>query len=120
MHELGIAQSVLDAVAVEAARHPGARPVKVVVRVGELAAVDPDALQFSFEVLTSETEFQDLQLEIEICPRRHRCLECETEFDVKDLDFRCPRCGAVRNQCVSGDQLELGYLELEDHESSTA
>ena len=120
MHELGIAQSVLEAVSAEAARHIGARPVKVAMRIGELAAVDPDALRFAFAALTMETELEGLELEIETCPRRHRCLDCLTEFRVKDFDFQCTRCGSTRSQCISGDQLELAFLELEEHEPSTA
>jgi hydrogenase nickel incorporation protein HypA/HybF len=59
-------------------------------------------------------------LEIQICPRRHRCLDCRGEFDIKDFDFRCPQCGSTRNECISGEELELAYLELEEHEPSTA
>ena len=65
MHELGIANSVLDAVRTEVQRHPGAVPIKVAVRIGELAGVNPDALAFSFEVLTSNTEWERLALEVE-------------------------------------------------------
>jgi hydrogenase nickel incorporation protein HypA/HybF len=120
MHELGIAQSVIEAVQVEAARHPGARLSKVAVRVGELAAIDPDALRFSFDALTRETELEGLNLEIEVCPRRHRCLDCSNEFDVKDFVFACPHCSSTRNDCISGEELELAYLELDEHEPSTA
>jgi Zn finger protein HypA/HybF involved in hydrogenase expression len=42
------------------------------------------------------------------------------EFEVSNCDFQCPRCGGLRNQCLSGDQLELVYLELEDDEASCA
>ena len=65
MHELGIANSVLEAVQAEARRHPGALPVKVAVRVGDLAGVNPDALAFSFEALTRQTEWERLALEVE-------------------------------------------------------
>ena len=120
MHELSIAQSVLEAVEAEAVRHQGAKPSKVGLKIGELAAVDPDALQFGFEVLTRDTALEGLQLDIEFCPRRHRCLDCGTEFTVKDFDFRCPGCQSTRNSCISGDQLEIAYLELEEHEPSSA
>ena len=102
------------------ARHAGATPAAVGVRIGELAAVDPNALNFAFEALTRETEFEGLRLEIEIRPRRHRCLDCGKEFTVKDFDFRCPTCQSIRGECVSGDELEMAYLELEEHEPSTA
>jgi hydrogenase nickel incorporation protein HypA/HybF len=120
LHELSIAQSVIEAVQAEAARHPGSKPLRVGVRIGELAAVDPDALQFGFEALTRETQLDGLQLEIQFCPRRHGCLDCGSEFDVKDFDFRCPKCQSTRNECVSGDQLEMAYLDLEEHEPSPA
>jgi hydrogenase nickel incorporation protein HypA/HybF len=119
MHELSIAQSIVEAVQVEAARHPGSKPVKIGLRIGELSAVDPDALQFSIEAITLDTELQGLQVEIQLCPRRHRCLDCGNEFEVKEFDFRCPRCQSMRGECISGDQLETAYLELEEHEPST-
>ena len=64
MHELGIATSSLEAVRVEAERRPGALPVKVAVRIGEMSGVNPDALAFSFRALTSGTEWQRLTLEV--------------------------------------------------------
>ncbi len=120
MHEIGIANSILDAVKVETTRRPGAVPLKVAVRIGELAAVDPDALRFCFEALTRETELESLQLEIELCPRRHLCPGCNFEFSVTEFDSRCPQCGQERTQYLSGDQLELAYLEMEEYEPSTA
>lgn len=114
MHELGIANSVLEAVRAEAQRHPRALPVKVAVRVGELAGVDPEALAFTFHALTSGTEWERLALEIETRPRQHRCPACETTFRVVDYNFACPACSAPRTECVSGDELELAYLEMEE------
>jgi hydrogenase nickel incorporation protein HypA/HybF len=115
MHEIGIANSILDAVRTEVARHPGGKPRKVAVRIGELAAVNGDALRFAFEILTGDTDLDCLELEIEICPRRQRCT-CGIEFNVIAYELQCPQCGEQRTQCISGDQLELAYLEIEEHE----
>jgi len=120
MHELGIAHAVLEAVRTEAARYPGAIPARVGVRIGELAAVDQDALRFCFEAIIRETDLESLQLEIEIRPRRHRCPECGREFVVKDYDFQCPGCGTEQTEFIGGDELELAYLEVEEHEPSAA
>ena len=119
MHEVGIAQCVLNAVQAEAAKHHG-KPVKVGLRIGELSAIDPEALRFSFEALSSETNLRGLGLEIEFCPRRHRCLECGAEFAIKDFIFDCPQCSSNRNDCISGEELQLAYVELEEYEPSTA
>jgi hydrogenase nickel incorporation protein HypA/HybF len=119
MHEMGIANSILDAVKKEAARYPGAQPRKVGVKIGELTAVDPEALRFCFEVLVQETEMDGLELKIEICPRLHQCLSCSVEFPVRDYDFVCPHCGSLNSKCISGDELQLAYLEIDEHEPST-
>jgi hydrogenase nickel incorporation protein HypA/HybF len=120
MHEVGVANSILEATRSEMALHLKARPIRVNVRIGELAAVDPDSLQFCFEALIRDTELAALQLEIELCPRKHRCLACGEIFVVTDYDFRCSRCGEERTEFVSGDQLELASLEMEEYESSAA
>jgi hydrogenase nickel incorporation protein HypA/HybF len=118
VHEMGIANSILEAVQKEAARYRGARATKVGVRVGELAAIDAEALRFCFEVLSRDTDLDGLQLDIEICPRRHRCPDCDCTFIVRDYDCRCPQCSKLATECVSGDELELAYVEVEEDEPS--
>ncbi len=120
MHELGIANSVLEAVRTEMGLHPGTYPCKVGVRIGEMAAVDPESLRFCFEAIISHTDLESLELGIEFCPRRHRCLLCGNEFIVRDYDSRCPQCATLDTTCIGGDELELAYLEVEEYGPSTA
>jgi hydrogenase nickel incorporation protein HypA/HybF len=120
MHELGIASSIIETVAKEMARHPLAHAERVGVRIGTLAAVDPSSLQFCFDALIQETELGGVKLEIEVLPRRHRCGACRNEFEVNDFNFECPRCRSFAPECIGGDELELAFLEVEEHEPSTA
>ncbi len=114
MHELSIAQSILDALETEALNRPGARFRKVGLRIGELAGVDPEALRFGFEVLVKEGRWDPLELEIEWCPRRQQCPQCAETFAVRDLDCACPQCGEKRTTCVAGNELDIAYLEVEE------
>ena len=114
MHELSIAMSVLDSLKGEAQRRPGARFVKVGLRIGELAGIDKDALTFGFEALVKETEWQSLALDIESVPRRQRCSHCNLTFAVKDYEFACPNCGELDTVCAGGDELDIAYVELEE------
>lgn len=114
MHELGIAQLIIERVAGEVRRRPGTRPSAVGVKVGEVSGVDRDALAFGFEMLVKDTEWQRLKLEIEYCPRRHRCGKCGREFAVKDFSTACPNCGNAATALVSGEELDIGYIEVED------
>ena len=119
MHEMGIANSVLEAVRTEMNLHPGTYPCKVGVRIGEMAAIDQDALRFCFEAMIQETDLASLELGIEVCPRRHRCQVCRHEFIVRDYDSCCPQCITFNTTCISGDELELAYLEVEEYGAST-
>ena len=118
MHEMGIANSILEAVRSEVRRYPGSRPVRVGLKIGEMAAIDEESLRFCFEALASGTDLAGLELAIEVCQRRHRCDDCGSEFTVGDYDFRCPACESLASDCISGDELELSYVELEDNEPS--
>jgi len=119
MHEMGIANSVLDAVRTEMSRYPESYPTKVGVRIGEMAAIDPEALRFCFDAMIQETDLSSLELAIEVCPRRHRCLVCGHEFIVRDYDSSCQQCASLVTTCISGDELEFAYLEVEQYGTST-
>ena len=114
MHELGIAASILDCVEKEALRHPGVHISKVGVKVGELSGVDQDALQFGFEVLVKDTPFEPLALAVEYVPRVQRCSKCEYEFRMTEFDPRCPLCADFVTQCVSGEELDIAYMEVDE------
>lgn len=114
MHELGIANSVVEAVRAEALRHPHARPRRVGVRLGEWAGVDADALRFCFEVLVRDSDLGEVSIDIDNVPRRNRCSACLEDFLVIEYETHCPRCGAAATETVTGHELELAFVELED------
>lgn len=83
MHELGIAQAIVD---IAAESSGGARVLRVVVEVGKLAAVLPDALRFSFDVASEGTLVEGAALEIIERPDGElRVKQLEVVEDVCDL-----------------------------------
>jgi hydrogenase nickel incorporation protein HypA/HybF len=114
MHEIGIANAVLEAVKAEAESRPGMRVARVGLRIGELSGVDPEALRFCFGALVKDTPLEPMSLEIEFRPRRHRCPSCGTDFDVTNFEAGCPDCGDPETLLLGGTELELAYLEMEE------
>jgi hydrogenase nickel incorporation protein HypA/HybF len=114
LHELSIAAAILDRVSAEAARHTGARLTKVGVRVGELSGVDPEALSFGFQALTLQSEWERLALEIEYCPRKQCCPNCEHTFTCSNYKTDCPNCGTENTVLVAGEELDIAFIETED------
>ncbi len=67
MHEMGVASSVLEAVAKEMRLHPRERVSRVGLRIGKFVAVDPDSLRFCFEAIVKSSDLAPLELDIEWC-----------------------------------------------------
>ena len=118
MHELAIANSILQAVRTELTRYPGRYATRVGVRIGELTAVDQESLRFCFDAIILETDLDCLKLEIELVPRRQTCLACGCVFPVPDYEFSCPQCASLQTEFSGGDELELAYLEVEEYGAS--
>ncbi len=114
MHELSIADAILDAVRIEAEKRPGAHVTKVGVRIGALSGVEPEALSFGFSALVQGTDLEPLELVIELVPRRQRCPACDFTFEVAEDSLGCPRCASAETLLAGGDELNLAYLEVED------
>jgi Zn finger protein HypA/HybF involved in hydrogenase expression len=53
-------------------------------------------------------------LDIEFLPRQNRCPTCGTVFALQDFQIDCPNCGLAVTEPVSGTELELAYVELEE------
>jgi hydrogenase nickel incorporation protein HypA/HybF len=76
MHELSIATAVVDEVCPLA----GEEVVRsVTLRIGELAAVVPEALEFAFAVAAEGTALADAELRIDTVEGRARCDGCGHE-----------------------------------------
>jgi hydrogenase nickel incorporation protein HypA/HybF len=114
MHEMGIANSVLDAIRAESRRFPNGHIYKVGVRIGELAGIDPSAMSFCFEALVRGTDLEPLALEIEYSPRRYQCRACGQSYAAAREDSACPDCGMTESLFSGGDELELAFLEVEN------
>ena len=120
MHEMSIANSVIQTIRAEARRRAGVRVRRVGLKIGELAGVDPDALRFCFEILAQDTELSGMELEIEFSRRRHRCPTCGRTFIIENYQLQCPQCGEPKTEYLSGDELELAYVEVEDAATAVA
>ncbi len=117
MHELSIAASITEAVTEAAAAHPGARVVAVRLRVGALAAVIEDSLQFCWGVTTEDTPLAGAALVVRVLPVVVHCAACSVDAELAGVQsFRCPRCGALTADLRQGRELEIESIEIEERE----
>lgn len=108
MHELSIANGIVEACA---ERAMGARVVRVIVEVGKLSAVMPDALRFCFDVCARDTPLEGAALEIVETPGRAVCRECGGEIALSSF-FECCACGSASLRVVAGEEMKLREMEI--------
>lgn len=113
VHELSIAQSILDTVNQQAALNSAARVVSIHLRIGELTAIVHDALTFSFEIVAQGTCAQGAVLEIEQVPWQIRCAGCALEFHVQGANLSCPNCQHMGGETITGRELQIVEMNVE-------
>ncbi len=115
MHELSVAGAVLDT----AIRHAGGRRVTLVsLRVGRLRQVVPDSLTFYWEIVARDTPLEDARLELVEVEARLGCTDCDHEWEMLEPAFRCPRCASADVRVLSGEELEVDYIEVQEREGA--
>ncbi len=117
MHELSIAASIVEAVSEAASAYPGARVMEVRLRVGALASVVDDSLQFCWELATEGSPLAGAALVIQKLSVIVHCGSCGTDAQIDGVQsFRCPRCGEPAADLRQGRELEIESIELEEPE----
>src|SRR3974390_1959835 len=112
MHELSIVSSIVDSVTETLAAYPGARVKEVRLRVGVLASVIEDSLQFCFGIATEGTALEGSALGVKILPVVAYFPAGARDVEIESLQsFRCPRCGEPVSDLRQGRELELESLE---------
>ena len=114
MHELAIAQSIVEAVEVKASECNAVRVKGVRLQIGEASGVVTDSLTFCFEMLASlDPILEGAQLFIDTLPHRAYCRHCASEFRIKNFVAQCPACKEWTNEIVSGTEMQVVEMEFE-------
>jgi hydrogenase nickel incorporation protein HypA/HybF len=113
VHELSIAQNLMDIIQQEAARHGVERVWRVGVSVGAFSAVVPQALRFSFDMVKENTVAHQAELVVREVPLTGRCTECGSEAELDAPGQDCPDCGAAGVELTGGRDLTIDYIETE-------
>ena len=111
MHEMAIALQIVEMACDRCHEGPGRRVARVVVAVGKLSAVLPDALRFCFDEATLETPAAGASLDIVETPGRARCRSCGGLVELERPFGRCA-CESTDLEWIAGEELELREVEV--------
>jgi hydrogenase nickel incorporation protein HypA/HybF len=119
MHELSIVMSVVESVTESLSAYPGARVLEVRLRVGALASVVQDSLEFCYGIASEGTPLEGSRLVVNVLPVVVYCPRCAEDVALDGMQsFRCPRCGEPCAEIRQGRELEIESIEIDQDETN--
>ncbi|QOJ19420.1 MAG: hydrogenase maturation nickel metallochaperone HypA [Gammaproteobacteria bacterium] len=113
MHELSLAENILQQIEDAAIAQRFSRAKTVWLEIGELACVEQEALRFFFTVVTEDSIARQAKLEIIGIAGRAVCDDCHRAILIAALHQACPHCGSYAMQITQGDEMRIRELEVE-------
>jgi hydrogenase nickel incorporation protein HypA/HybF len=115
MHEMGIALQVVE-IAIDSipADFKNAQVKAVNLKIGKLAAVAPESLQFCFQIAIQDTPLREARLNIEEIPLRMKCTDCNVEWTAHEPVFVCRKCNGGSIEMLSGRELDITSIEVSE------
>jgi len=116
MHEFSLCQNLLRQVEKVAAEHPQAEVKRIHVQIGPLSHITAQQLIDTFAIVSAGSRVAGAELHTETIPLRVSCPDCGTESDVEAAHMACPTCGGQDTRVVSGDDLIVTHVELQEND----
>lgn len=109
MHELSIADAILDLARRNVPRGATLRSVRIIA--GPMRGVDPQCMELAWQAIGQS----DVALRLSVLPWWMECADCGRRWAQPELAERCA-CGSSQVRPTGGDELQLVSIEVDDDE----
>ena len=113
MHELSLAESILQLIEDAAVEQQFTQVKTVWLEIGALSGVDPHAMEFCFDVVMKNTLAENARLEILETPGTAWCMKCGKNVGISARYDPCPECGRFQLEVTGGAEMRVKELEVE-------
>ncbi len=113
MHELSLAESMLELMTEQAEKDGFSKVTRVCLEVGRLSCVEPEAMLFCFESVMANTLASEAKLEIIPVPGVGKCSRCHALSDMDQLYSPCSYCGDFGLEILQGKRVNIKSLAVQ-------
>lgn len=112
MHELAVAQHLLELAADHAARNAAAQVTDLYLVIGQLSSIVDESLQFYWTLIVEGTPCEGSVLHFRRTRAVMHCQECDEDYPIESEMTACPRCGGFRVTVATGDEFMLESIDV--------
>jgi hydrogenase nickel incorporation protein HypA/HybF len=112
MHEMSLAEGVVQLIEDAVRAQAFSKVTTVWLEIGQLAAVEIEAMRFCFDAVARGSVAEGAQLEIVEAPGSGWCTQCSASVALSDALCACPQCGGYQVQVTGGTQMRVRELEV--------
>jgi len=113
MHEMSLAEGIREIVDEAVRTQRLGRVRTVVVEIGELSSVEPEALAFCFDEVMRGGPAEGARMEVVGVAGSGLCLQCHQTVAMHRLYDACPACGSYQLQPRDGMEMRVKEIEVE-------
>lgn len=107
MHELHLAEDILNKIKERASQEKKSKLTKVVAALGEGRFTHLAELKELLDQIKAGTVAAEAEIELQIVPLQSTCAQCGAPFKADKLSLACPSCGSTDIKIISGQGLEI-------------
>jgi hydrogenase nickel incorporation protein HypA/HybF len=112
MHEMSLAEGVLQLIEDAARQQNFDKVVTVWLEIGQLSGVEVEAMKFCFDAVTRDGVAAGARLEIIALPGTGWCMACAQTVAMSEVFGECPKCGGYQLQVTGGTEMRVKELEV--------
>jgi hydrogenase nickel incorporation protein HypA/HybF len=114
MHELPVAESMLEIAQRAAQEAGGPRVVALHLVIGQLSSIVDDSIQFYWDIISQGTLAEGAELHFRRVPGELLCLDCGHRYFLEGGRLACPNCGSAAVKVIAGEEFRMEAIDVED------
>lgn len=113
MHEFSLATNIIEIVEDSVTKAAKGRVTSITLQIGELTGVENTALITALESLMNTEMLEGAKIVLKAISGCALCLECQTEYHLKNVFNVCPKCKSYMKEILHGKEFTVLSIDAE-------
>ena len=109
---MSVALGIVKIAESETAKANANRVDLIELEIGTLAGIEFESLDFVWPAAVKDTVLEKAKKKVHVIQAKGKCMDCEYEFEIKNIYDPCPKCASFLKNILFGKELRVKALEV--------